>query len=80
MSGDKSDIFGPPGVCDKIHFRGVRGPILYTEKTTQLGKALMGKKTFSFGHCLSYVLFSTLFMMIGLRRASGICFASSQFS
>ena len=25
MSGDESDIFGPSGVCDKIHFRGVRG-------------------------------------------------------
>ena len=44
MSGDKSDIFGPPGVCDKIHFRGVRGPILYTAKTTQLMAMLIAKK------------------------------------
>ena len=44
MSGDKSDIFGPPGVCDKIHFRGVRGPILNTERTTQLMTMLIAKK------------------------------------
>ena len=45
MSGDKSDIFGPPGVCDKIHFRGVRGSIVYTEKKmTQLITMLIDKK------------------------------------
>ena len=44
MSGDESDIFGPSGVCDKIHFRGVRGSIVYTEKMTQLITMLIAKK------------------------------------
>ena len=44
MSGDESDIFGPPGVGDKIHFRGVRGSIVYTEKMTQLITMLIAKK------------------------------------
>ena len=44
MSGDESDIFGPPGVGDKIHFRGVRGSIVYTEKMTQLITMLIDKK------------------------------------
>ena len=46
MIGDESDIFGPLGVCDKIHFQGVRGPILYTEKTTQLMTMLIAKNRY----------------------------------
>ena len=44
MSGDESDIFGPPGVCDNIHFRGVRGSVEYTENMTQLITMLIDKK------------------------------------
>ena len=79
MSGDESDIFGPPGVCDKINFRGVRGPFLYTEKTTQLGKALMKKNVFF----RALPELCSLFHIVyddRVERASGICFASSQFS
>ena len=44
ISRDESDIFGPPGVGDKIHFRGVRGSIVYREKMTQLITMLIAKK------------------------------------